>query len=322
MTLKDLFQKATSTPAPVTDTQWNTYIKLCRQKFVQPADRAAFNSATLSKEIERLFTLPFARKAYPQQIARFKEMCETLGIKTPADDVMDKWSNVEITARMNVLGKRLPMTEGQIKMLKNFYRFGIISEADMASIEPNQTSASEVIAAHNDKYQAVSDGKLTLNQAERIIQLEQDLHHNTIDIRDLSNMTFDEASERVAALKKEEDDRREARMYGWDNSGALYDMSEDGSRSRDVEENEALSFGEKDFKQKLSIVRKLQSIVNIGHDDNDTLDESNIDKTIIDLYELASAIGETQAAYSVMSAAVDEGEPTQKAGKGRRRSNK
>lgn len=321
MTINDLFKRATGVTdtrsAKVTDSQWQTYLKFCNQKYVTPADRESFTSQTIGKEIERLFALPFARKAYPAQIKKFKESCEALGIKTPDDSVISAWSNIEISKRISVLGKRLPITEGQIRMLKNLYRFGLITESDMAGVD-NQTAASDLISEHNEKYQEVSDGKLTIGQAEAIVELEAKLHGKTIDICDLSMLSFEDASDKVSALKDEQDEKRESYAYNWDNSDSMFNMDIDNSRSEDNEMNDTLSFADKSFKQKMTIVEKLQNIINIGHDDNEQLGEDDIDDTIMDLYELASVIGESSAAYNVMATAVEEGEPTKKAPKNKK----
>lgn len=313
MTIKELFNKTAGNSKlnPVSDGQWSTYEKLCTQKFVKPMSRETFSASAISEEIGRLMKLPFTAKAYPQQLTRFREVCTMLNIKCPSEDIMSAWSNHDVSKRLNMLGKRLPVTEGQIKMLRNLYRFGLIASNDVSAIEPNMSSASELISKHNDEFKKVSEGKLSLGQAERIVQLENELHHVGIDICALSSITFEKASELIEALKKEQDDRREARSYGWDNSGSFND-SADTSRDKKDEIYDTLSFADKDYAQKLVIVRKLQYIVNVDNDVNEEMNETTIDEVIQELYELATVIGESRAAYGVMSVAEEAGEPTVK----------
>jgi hypothetical protein len=299
---------------PVSDKQWATYLKMCSQKFVQPRNREDFDEFSMKTELQRLYNLPFARKASDAQIKAFKEACQTLGLKVPSDEMLNTLSNVDISNRLQFLGTKLPITEGQANMIENIYRFGLCTQEDIIALDKNKTAASEFISKYSDELAIVSADKATLNQIKRIIELEKKLHNKTFTITDFTDLTFEKASTWVGTLKQEDEDRKEAYLLGWDMAGVRFNFDEDTSRSVEKEEENSLSLADRNLKDKITILRKLQYIVNVGGDpvddiDDTTVDELNateLDKNIVELYQIATAIGEGQAAYNVLTAAKEK----------------
>jgi hypothetical protein len=286
--------KANKSAQPANDKQWVTYMSLCRSKYQEQKPREAFTMSSISEEITRLIGLPNDGVASPAQKAKFEQLCKDLGVKVPDTT---GWSRNNISARIAALQKMVKASENQVKLLINYYRFGIINTIPEGI---NQFDASSILTEHQQDYLVVSDGRLTLGQAMKICTLEKKLHSADIDIRELSTLSFEEASEKINLLMQEEDGERQARaVLRMDvTSSTGLDMTVDGvTRSRDMENLDVT-----DFATKVQIYKAVKAAMSEdGRDSEDELTEANIDTVLKDLFMLADNIGYGKQVYGIVA---------------------
>lgn len=291
MNIMDLFKNTKS----ASEGAYNYYKTLCTMKKVEVKPLSAFTQETISAEIDRLKQIKVTYPASDNQIIVIKNLLEQLKMVVP--ETFGELTSEQARNMIDVLRKKVPATDNQMRRLKDYIRFGIIS-----NVEDNisQFDASTLISAHQDDYKLLSEGKATLYQVEKIVKLRSQLGETVTDIAELNAMSYESAQLLLEQLQAEYQNRWELLK-----SPTKYDEGRSTARSIDAEKEGNMSCSELDFEQKkLIFVRLCQAI---GQPiDTDSLGEDTIENDIKDLMVLARMYISEKELFGIVSSVVEE----------------
>ena len=186
-------ETTTKTERMASPAQVLYYTTLCKTAGVEP--KVNLSMTAISTEIEAIKKLVYNRATDGQKNALKADKAKL----NLTDEQIDKLSFDQASAYMEQLNKLLPATDKQIDRLLDIYRFGLIP---VFPAKLTKAMASALITKHTEKL-ADFASNATQKQVNWIQGLQQKLGDVVMDVKELSKLTQNQASELITALKTE-----------------------------------------------------------------------------------------------------------------------
>jgi hypothetical protein len=285
-----LYEKMTTIKAKAMEEKGITAIS--KEAFMELTSRQA------SDKINALQTLVAVFQMTEAQSGLIANLCERAGMPAPKTEGWTSKQASDFITKINafIASKPALATDKQAERIQLYVNAGLLTMEGITKVykveeikKLSKKDASQLCEEFEDSYRTWRDTHVTDKQIEYVQSLQERLGDAIIGKDELMIMTRETASELIAQLEKEWNNRKE---YASQQVGNYKDLTD---RSKEFEAKMKLSIGEREFDDKITMCNKLYVLMGQQPEGLETVGFNEVDNLVGNLVAMARMYVEDNA---------------------------